>query len=183
MRRNKTTSLRIVDTNVPITANLSTRPAEIPEELRGCVAACIEAIGRVRDNKTCVIDAGDEIFAEYLNNLDLSGQNGVGNAFVKWVHDNRWGWPEKNRVVINPDGNDSYREFPVHAGLKTFDPSDRKFIAVANAHGEKPVILQATDSKWWGWKDALADAGVAVEFLCPQYVKTHYEKKFSQNAK
>ena len=177
MRRNKTTSLRIVDTNVPITANLATKPSEIPKELIDCVAACVEAISQVRNNMTVVIDAGNEIFDEYVNNLDLSGQNGVGNAFLKWVHDNLWGWPEENRVVIHPDGNGSYREFPTHGGLVDFDPSDRKFIAVANAHIEKPPILQATDSKWWGWREALAESGVRVEFLCPQYVKSKYEKK------
>ena len=50
--------------------------------------------------------------------------------------------------------------------------SDRKFVAVANAHPAKPPILQSTDSKWWGWKEALQEVGITVHFLCPEYVKT-----------
>ncbi len=49
--------------------------------------------------------------------------------------------------------------------------SDRKFVAVANAHPDKPPIMHATDSKWWAWKDALKDVGITVHFLCPDYVK------------
>ena len=47
----------------------------------------------------------------------------------------------------------------------------------ANAHPDKPPILQATDSKWWGWKDALAEVGITVHFLCPDYVKAKYAEK------
>ena len=30
---------------------------------------------------------------------------------------------------------------------------------------------------WWGWKDALADVGITVHFLCPDYVRSKYEDK------
>lgn len=46
-----------------------------------------------------------------------------------------------------------------------------------NVHVEKPQILQATDSKWWGWKDDLAEVGIAVQFLCPEYVEAKYAEK------
>jgi hypothetical protein len=79
-------------------------------------------------------------------------------------------------VNITKNG-DSYDEFPTHDGLDDFDKSDRKFVAVANAHADKPSILQATDSKWWGWKDALAEVGMAVHFLCPDYAEAKYAEK------
>ena len=82
-------------------------------------------------------------------------------------------------VTITKNG-ESYDEFPNHQGLINFDLSDRKYIAVANAHHEKPPILQATDSKWWGWKDALAEAGITVHFLCPDYVVIKYLKKIGE---
>ena len=66
------------------------------------------------------------------------------------------------------------------AGLDDFDPSDRKFVAVANAHPEKPPILEALDSKWWGWRDALSAAGITVLFLCETEVKETYERKFPE---
>jgi hypothetical protein len=79
-------------------------------------------------------------------------------------------------VVITKVG-DSYEEFPSHDGLNDFDRSDRKFVAVTNAHPDKPPILQATDSKWWGWKDALAEVGITAHFLCPEYAEDKYAEK------
>jgi hypothetical protein len=166
----------IVDTNVPINANLANDPAAIPENLVTCIYRCVEAIEYVMKKGEFVIDSGDEIYKEYLNNLCPSGKKGIGNAFMKWVHDNRWSLPDSDRVVISKK-EDSYDEFPVHDGLVNFDKSDRKFVAVANAHPAKQPILQSTDSKWWGWKDALKDVGITVHFLCPDYVETKYAEK------
>jgi hypothetical protein len=166
----------LLDTNVPKTANLAIDPATIPDELTGCVLACVQAVEHVVKRGGLVIDAGDEIFDEYRRHLDIRGQPGVGDRFMKWVHDNRWTFPAADRVAITRDG-DSYREFPDHEGLSNFDPSDRKFVAVANVHSRKPPILEATDSKWWGWRRPLAEVGIAVKFLCPDYAKTKYEEK------
>ena len=166
----------LVDTNVPINANLADDPAKIPDKLLVCVQRCVEAIDHVMRKAEFVIDSGDEIYGEYLNNLCLSGRKGIGNAFMKWVHDNRWSLPDSDRVTITNNG-ESYDEFPVHAGLANFDKSDLKFVAAANAHPEKPPILQATDSKWWGWKDALSEVGITVHFLCPEYAKAKYAEK------
>jgi len=167
----------LVDTNVPINANLATNPdpdSDVPDE---CILACVEAIDHVVKNGGLVLDSNDEIFTEYRSNLSLSGQPGVGDRFMKWVNDNRWKFPDVDRVTITKNG-DSYDEFPDHDGLTQFDKSDRKFIAVANAHLDKPPVLQATDSKWWGWKDALKEVGITVRFLCSDYVETKYQEKF-----
>ncbi len=166
----------IVDTNVPKTANLSSYPAIIPKELTKCVLACVEAIAHVVKQGGLVLDSNDEIFTEYRNNLSLSGQPGVGDTFMKWVHDTRWCLPESDRVGITVSGA-SYDEFPDHVGLRNFDNSDRKFVAVANAHPTKPPILQATDSKWWGWETALNEAGITVHFICRDFIKAKYSEK------
>lgn len=166
----------LVDTNVPKTANLALNPAEIPEEMTNCVLSCVEAVEYVVKKRGLVIDAGDEIFDEYRRKLSMKGQPGVGDRFMKWVHDNRWMFPDENRVKITKNV-DSYDEFPNHEGLAQFDRSDRKFIAVSNAHPDKPPILQATDSKWWGWKEVLADVGITVYFLCPDFIEKKYAEK------
>jgi hypothetical protein len=166
----------LVDTNVPKMANLAIAPNEVPQDLTGCVLACVEAVEHVIRKRGLVIDAGDEIFDEYRHKLSMKGQPGVGDRFMKWVHDNRWSLPDSNRVTISKNG-EPYDQFPVHGDLINFDKSDRKFVAVANAHPEKPPILQATDSKWWGWKDALAEVGITVYFLCPDYVEAKYAEK------
>lgn len=166
----------LVDTNVPKTANLATQPYPKSDVPDACVLACIEAVEHVIKRNGLIIDAGDEIFDEYRQQLSMKGQPGVGDRFMKWVHDNRWGLPDCDRVTITKNGQ-TYDEFPLHDGLTNFDKSDRKFVAAANAHPEKPPILQATDSKWWGWKDALKDVGITVHFLCPEYVETKYAEK------
>jgi len=166
----------VVDTNVPLTANLALSPDEIPQELTGCVWACLEAVEHVTREGCLVIDAGNEIYDEYRHKLSMRGQPGVGDRFMKWVHDHRWNLPDQDRVRITEKG-DSYVQFPDHKDLQAFDISDRKFVAVANAHPEKPPILQATDSKWWGWKDALAEIGITTHLLCPVYLEATYRKK------
>lgn len=166
----------LVDTNVPKMANLATQPDPDFDVSHACVLACIEAVEHVITKRGLIIDAGDEIFDEYRQQLSMKGQPGVGDRFMKWVHDNRWSLPDAHRVTITTNG-DSYEEFPTHDALGNFDRSDRKFIAASNAHLEKPPILQATDSKWWGWKDALAEVGITVQFLCPEYVETKHGEK------
>lgn len=169
-------NLCLVDTNVPKTANLASLPNSASDVSNACVLACIKAIEHVINKRGLIIDSEDEIFDEYRQQLSMKGQPGVGDRFMKWVHDNRWSLPDSQRVSITKN-SDSYDEFPTHEGLSDFDRSDRKFVAVANAHPRKPSILQATDSKWWGWKDALTEVGITVQFLCPEYVEAKYAEK------
>jgi len=166
---------QIVDTNVAITANRALDPSVLPEEL-DCVSACVEAIAAITTKGGLVLDAGDEIYDEYRHKLSLSGSPGQGDRFMKWVHDHRWGFPDEDRVEIKKIG-DSYDEFPEHDALADFDLSDRKFVAVANAHPAKPTILEATNSKWWGWKEALAEVEVTVIFMCEDWIKEKYNDK------
>lgn len=166
----------VVDTNVPKTANLATKPelgSDVPD---ACVLACVEAIEHVIAKRSLVIDDGDEIFDEYRQQLSMKGQPGVGDRFMKWVHDHRWSLPANHRVSITKKG-DTYDEFPRHEGLANFDRSDRKFVAVANAQKVKRPILQATDSKWWAWKGPLKEVGISVHFLCPDYCATKCAEK------
>lgn len=169
----------LVDTNVPMTANLATKPDSKKDVPDICIEESVNAVIHVTQNGGLVLDEGGEIFDEYIGNLSLRGQPGVGDAFAKWVHDNQWNSRIVERVVITKNGN-SYKEFPDHDGLSQFDRSDRKFIAVANAHPDKPPVLQATDSKWWGWKDALNEAGINVSFLCPDYTEEKYTGKMKK---
>ncbi|MDH3890584.1 MAG: hypothetical protein OEV49_05835 [candidate division Zixibacteria bacterium] len=155
---------------------MATKAGAIPDELSECVLACIQAVEHVVENGGLVVDVGGEIFDEYRKGLSMRGQPGQGDVFMKWLHDHQWMDTLVDRVDITPTG-DSYVEFPDHAELSDFDISDRKFVAVAKAHRDAPPILQATDSKWWGFKDALHSVGVSVTFLCPEYVRAKYEQK------
>ncbi len=170
----------IIDTNVPLTANSFMTSQKNDYDWLICAKNCIEFLESVmKKREGLVLDAQDEIFNEYSNNLSFKGQPGLGNYFFKWIHDNRYSFPKQDRVQITPLGN-SYAEFPDHPELANFDISDRKFIATACAHpsSQKPTIFEATDSKWWGWKKALEAVGVPVYFLGEEYVKRIYAQKF-----
>jgi len=74
--------------------------------------------------------------------------------------------------------NTKFEEFPADQALEDdFDPDDRKFVAVANAHPEKPPILEAADSKWLGWEAKLALHGIRLEFLCRDELEAIRERK------
>ena len=76
-------------------------------------------------------------------------------------------------VSITPidDLETDFQEFPTDPALTGFDPADRKFIAVALAHSEKPPILQAVDSEWWNYRDALRQNGVTIDFICEDDIR------------
>lgn len=170
----------ILDTNVPKTANLAVAADGVTNENAKCVLSCVELIERITSSKDSglVLDSMDEIFDEYRGQLNLGGSPGQGDAFMKWLHDNRWNFPEIDRFNITKN-NDTYSEFPQHPELVNFDISDRKFVATSNAHPRKPCIYQAADSKWWGWKDALLEVNIKVCFMDEQYIETIYNRKMS----
>jgi hypothetical protein len=165
------TSLFIIDTNVPLTANDG-------EDLK-CMRACVQALHTVMTSGHLVIDDKFRILREYKNKLSPSGQPGVGDAFLKWALTNHANPERCSRVVITPKPEDSrdFEEFPSDEALSSFDPADRKFIAVNCAHPEHPPILQATDSKWWGLREALTACGVNVSFLCPEHIEELHNRK------
>lgn len=163
----------IIDTNVALVANAE---ADVSEE---CVLACIKELKETMENGSIALDDQWRIIREYMHKLSSSGQPGVGDAFLKWVLTNQANPDRCKLVTITPKDDDEldFIEFPKHKGLENFDRSDRKFVAVSAAHPEHPPILQAVDSKWWGWKEALSECGIEVIFLCPDDIAEKYAKK------
>ena len=158
----------IVDTNVPVVANQHLSPQASAE----CIIICVHAIRDIQTNRILVIDDGWHILREYMSNLRSSGQPGVGDAFLKWVLTNQANPHRCERVYITlrddrQDDND-FVEFPNDPELATFDRSDRKFVAVALTHPQKPPIFNATDTDWLLHREALTRYSIQVEFLCPE---------------
>ena len=154
----------IVDTNVAVVANGKSEQAS--EE---CVDTCIGRLEQIiRGETKLVLDADWIILDEYSRNLNSSGKPGTGDRFLVWCLRN-WTIPEQcDLVPITPIENleTEFQEFPTDLELENFDPADRKFVAVAVAHCEKPPILQALDSGWLNFRDALSQHDVKVEFIC-----------------
>ena len=152
----------IVDTNVPVVAN-----GQSPQASPNCVDTCINRLeGIIRGEKKLVLDDRWIILSEYIRNLRSSGEPGAGDRFLLWILMNK---DERcDLVPITPvDGSENeFEEFPDDPALNDFDPDDRKFIAVACAHPEKPPILQAVDSQWLDFHNAFRRNGVTVKFIC-----------------
>ena len=159
----------VVDTNVPKVAN---GREEAPQASSTCVNICISRIeGIMRGEEKLVIDNRWIIIREYMRNLRSSGEPGTGDRFLLWLLQNKD--IKCDLVPITPvDGLvNEFEEFPDDPELEDFDDDDRKFIAVACAHAEKPPILQAVDSKWRDFLDVLRKNGVTVEYICEDYVQ------------
>jgi hypothetical protein len=134
----------------------------------GCVLACVENLEALQRGEITVVDEADEIVFEYLGAVRHGGRPGVGAKFAKWIHSRRFDVRVCERVRITPvnDNPPTYAEFPDDPALRNFDPDDRKFIAVAAAHPDRPPVLEAVDRVWWTHRAALAAAGIDIQFLC-----------------
>jgi hypothetical protein len=155
----------VIDTNVLVVAN-----GHAPQAGQACVLNCANALGANPRRTVTVLDCGGLILDEYFRNASRSGQPGQGDAFAKWLFDHQY-QPEFCELVGLSRIDDeprTFEEFPEGPDLAGFDPADRKFIAAAKASAHAPRVLQATDTKWWTYRDALVKHGVPVEFLCPE---------------
>lgn len=162
----------VIDTNVLIVANGG------PGRSRLCTKSCKDKLEEVRRSGQVVLDYGYEILNEYgKKQKATTGQPGAGFEFLKWLLNTKESAEHCAWVSITKMEERGYEEFPEYAGLCNFDFSDRKFIAVAIVHEPRPPVLQAVDSKWWGWKDALLECGVEVQFLCAEEIKAKHNLK------
>jgi len=156
-----------------ITANSVVRSTEedIINSYPTLVVSSIELLQRIQKKGTYVVlDEDFEIFNEYKNYLSFSGQPGVGDIFFKWLFDNCWGFPSSERIKLHKTEN-GYKEFPRGMENTNVDLDDMKFFAVSNAHPLKPDIYEATDSKWWNWRNAAMQCGIRIQFLDEEYMQ------------
>ena len=167
----------VIDTNVLRVA--AGQHSDVSDE---CVVKCIEQLLAMQTSGVLVIDDGHKLLEEYLKNPPLMQSKQVGGKFLKWLLQNQGNTARVEQVTITETAPECFAEFPDAALQAAFDPSDRKFVAVANAHPDKPPIWQAADCKWLSWWPALRDNGVAVEFLCADDVCRFYRKKFPKQA-
>ena len=154
----------VIDANVPVVAS-----GRAPHASPSCVLNCVRKLRDVHTRGRVVLDNEMRILREYMTNLSMSGQPGAGDYFMKWVWENQGVSGRCERVALTPrtDDPEDFVEFPEDTRLISFDRSDRKYVAVALASQSDPVVLNATDSDWWDYREALRTNGVQIEFLCP----------------
>ena len=150
----------VVDTNVAIAANGRRTHADLQ-----CQLACVEKLQAIVDGQVVAVDDQGAVVDEYSKHLRYSGMPGVGDMFFKHVFNNQYGDDCVLRVPVTPlaDERRGYDELPPNS----FDPSDRKFLAVAVAGSA--VVLNATDSDWNEHAALLTSLSVEIRQLCPQH--------------
>lgn len=163
----------VIDTNVLLVAN-----GQHADVSPACVVTCVQQLLAIQKNGVVVVDDGFRLLGEYQQKTSLSPPKGVGDVFLKWLLRQAGNASRVQQVKLTETAPDCFAEFPDPALEPQFDPPDRKFPAVANAHPQKPSIWQAADCKWLDWWPALQAKGIGVEFLCPGDVCRFYQKKF-----
>ena len=163
----------VIDTNVLRVA--AKQHDDVSDE---CVETCVKYLLLMHKDGVVFIDDSYKILGEYLKNPPLLKSNETGKKFLKWLLQNQSNPQRVVQVVITETATDWFTEFPDQALQTSFDPPDRKFVAVAHAHPEKPPVWQAADCKWLDWWPALQAKGVRVEFLCPEDACGFYRNKF-----
>jgi hypothetical protein len=163
----------VIDTNVLLVAN--GQHGEVSPE---CVEACVTHLLAIQQAGTVVIDDGYRILGEYQHKTQVSPPKGVGDVFLKWLLREATRTERVEQVPLTELDENRYAEFPDSALEAAFDPPDRKFVAVANAHPGKPEIWQAADSKWLDWSPVLRQHGIQVRFLCPEDACRFHRAKF-----
>ena len=153
----------VIDTNVPIVANGRPDPSNGGRAPSiGCRLAAIDFLEETLVARRVLLDLAGEIQTEYRRYLNAHGQPGVGDRFYQQL---LMSAPARvERVDLPRDTTGAYEDFPKDIELLTFDPSDRKFVAMAR-RANAPVV-NATDTDWLQHKRALNASGVAVQFIC-----------------
>jgi hypothetical protein len=151
----------VIDTNVLVAAE-----GAAPHAAQSCVLACIRFLKDLRNQTNVLVDDEERIMREYLANLRaLPGQPRTGRLFYRWLRDSR-AKPNVVKIHIDETASGEFPQFPDDPDLKTFDRSDRKFVAVALASELNPPVANATDSDWANHRSALIRCGVIVHELC-----------------
>lgn len=159
----------IVDTNVLLVAN-GQSSMSLP-----CMENCVKFIQSFWGQHILVIDDQYLVLGEYLNKLRTK-RGGIGDKFLKIALTKQ---RRVKQVTITRSGNTDHDfiEYPDALSSIAIDLSDRKFFALSNANNTETPIVQASDSKWIGWAEALHAAGFPVYFLCESELSEIFQKK------
>lgn len=166
----------IIDANVVLLAGTPVR--DIPKDQLLCMQKCIHFIKKFMNDPeaSLVLDAEGRILKEYRGAYSLGENPNMAASFTIWVHQHM----PKNAedfIPLRELKENVFENYPDSDRLKSFDPPDRKYIALAYNHNKRPPIVEASDSKWWGIKDDLKNNGIDIFFIDEEYIKDKYLQK------
>ncbi|MCY4071047.1 MAG: hypothetical protein OXG60_07090 [Chloroflexi bacterium] len=155
----------VVDTNVWVMVDKKVSELEENED-RNCVRSCQVWLERfIIGEDRLVVDSFNTyaIISEYRRNVMPGGiAENLLNELVTVLFDRLL------QLEIQLDEN-GYAELPNQ--LMSLHGKDRKFVAVAIQCVPYAPIVNATDTDWAQEKQQLADTGVTVQELCPEYIE------------
>lgn len=170
----------VIDTNILLVAD-----GQAVHMSADCRQECAKRLAQTMSSERVVLDRQRLLLNEYGHKLNPSKRPpSPGGAFLKWLLVNQANPRRVELVRLTPLDQPASRfaEFPSDPALEAaFDPSDRKFVAAANAHPEKPPILESADSKWLAWEAALQTYGIRLEVLCRCELEAIRQRKASTN--
>ena len=152
----------VVDTNVPIVANGRPDPNGAPVPAIGCRIAAVQFLQELIAEGRLVLDLAGDMQAEYRRYLNPAGQPGVGDRFYQVVLHSAPHLVE--RIDLPKRADAEYAALPQSLIDAGFDPSDRKFAAMARQEGIP--IYNSTDSDWIEADAVLAAEAIEVRHLC-----------------
>lgn len=152
----------IVDTNVPIVANGRPDPDDARPPSFVCRMAALNFLTALVENGKVLVDDAGAIITEYRRHLNPKGQPGVGDRFYQLILQSAPKRVERLPLPTREDGE--YEDLPQMLIDIGFDPSDRKFAAMAKRY--VTPVYNATDSDWLEDAEVLQLAGIEVRQLC-----------------
>jgi len=160
----------VVDTNVLLVASAA-HPyspfddCDIAPAGRQAVLDWVMAFRRAARRKL-VLDEVFKIYEEYRNKMT---DQDLG---LQVVHEKMQQALRQVRIEYDRNG---YAQVP--PAFRSFDPSDRKFLA-ALLHDVSGIrLVNATDTDWLEIEDELAAAGATVEHILQDWLRAKYEEK------
>lgn len=161
----------ILDTNVLMFANGNKSEQASLE----CIRECAKLLLSIREGKNgvVIIDTNQtrRVIREYLKNIDPS-ENLAGSVFLLELLKNPNLRIEVPITPIDKIDPELYAEYPDDPRLAKFDPSDKKWIALARAYMQSypdqptPPIAQASDIKWREFESVFGEYGIIILWVC-----------------
>ena len=153
----------VVDANVwamadrPIIAGLS-------KEEENCIRVCRDWLEQfVRSEDRLIVDWTYRIISEYRRNISVGG-------FAEQELNKLEAQSGKRFIGISLEF-DEHGHAILPADIAFADPEDRKFIALAIQFHPYAPIYNATDTDWSEAVNRLAERGLTIYELCPDYIQ------------
>jgi hypothetical protein len=152
----------VIDTNVAVVANGNPEIGSGQLPSLKCRLASVNFLIEAVKNGKVFLDLNGDIVREYATYLNPIGAPGVGDQFYREVINSH---PDRIiRIELVRLNNGEYADCPQILIESDFDPSDRKFAALAAK--TSATVVNSVDSDWINHAEQLQAANIPINNLC-----------------